>query len=443
MKFEEDQSLIEHFRQSIQFPTVSNEDTEKVNWSAFEDLHQYLKKTYPAVYRMFTKTNLGKAGLQFCWKAEHPRQPPLLFMAHQDVVEIGDPSRWKYPPFSAKLADGCIWGRGTVDCKSLLISELEAVEELFANGFRPDYDLYLSFGYSEEVYMKNAPNGAQLLADHLEEQGVKVGCIFDEGGGISKEKNGKLVARIGLGEKAAVNFELYKDSAGGHSSKPGSGTAVGAVAKAIVAIEGNPFPYRLTPLVIKQLQADAAVKEGDVKRIYGDPEQYWDELCDLAKKDNALDAMLHTTIAFTMTSASEQPNVLPSHAATVMSCRILQGDTVQSVQDYFAAFLPEGVRIRHISGKDPAATSLPEGTYYSLTEKVLKKLYGDDIILVPFLCLGATDSRYYARTAENTFRFDGLYRDSRWSEAHQVNEKIPGDLLTTGKQFFKLLMTTY
>ena len=79
MKFEEDQSLIEHFRQSIQFPTVSNEDTGKVNWSAFEDLHQYLKKTYPAVYRMFTKTNLGKAGLQFCWKAEHPRQPPLLF----------------------------------------------------------------------------------------------------------------------------------------------------------------------------------------------------------------------------------------------------------------------------------------------------------------------------------------------------------------------------
>lgn len=443
MNFEEEQKLIEHFRHLIQFPTISNEDTEKTNWPAFESLHQYLKTTYPVIYKNFTETTVGKAGLQFHWQATHPRKAPLLLMAHQDVVETGDLSQWNYPPFSATLADGCLWGRGAVDCKSLLVSELEAVEDLFSAGFRPDYDLYLSFGYSEEVYIKNAPNGAQLLADHLEEKGIKIGCIFDEGGSISKEKNGKLVARIGLGEKAAVNFELYKDSPGGHSSKPGSGTAVGAIAKAIVAIEEQPFPYRLTPLVIRQLKSEATVKEGPVQRIYGDPETYWEELCELARQDKSLDAMLHTTIAFTMTTASSQPNVLPAHATAVMSCRILQGDTVQSVQNYLTAFLPSGVHIRHLSGSDPTAASLPEGTYYTLTEKVLNELYGKDIILVPFLCLGATDSRYYGKIAESTFRFSGLYRDDRWSEAHQVNEKIPCELLPAGKQFFKSLLSNY
>src|SRR5688500_7212263 len=45
--------------------------------------------------------------------------PSLLFMTHLDVVPVEDESTWTYPPFSATLADGKIWGRGSDDCKAV------------------------------------------------------------------------------------------------------------------------------------------------------------------------------------------------------------------------------------------------------------------------------------------------------------------------------------
>lgn len=443
MNVHEDTALTAHFQKLIECQTVSNEYGNKVDWSEFEKLHSYLREFYPTIFKEFQLTEIGEAGLQFCWKAAKPRKQPLLLMSHQDVVEVGNLTQWKYPPFSATYADGCVHGRGTTDCKHLLLAEMEAVEELLATGWRPDYDLYISLGYGEEIYRADGPDAARLLSQNLEKQGVKIGCTFDEGGQIVLQEDGKRIAHIGLGEKAAVNFEIYKNCAGGHSSKPGPGTALGAVAKAIVDIEAHPYPYRLTPLAEAQLKAMTVVATGDKKKIYLDPQGHWDDLCRLAKENPELDALLHTTFAFTMASASTQPNVMPAHVTTGMSCRILQGDTIESVMDYLKQFLPEGVEIRHISGENPMPTSTPDSDDYRLVETILHQLYGDDIILIPFLVLGATDTHYYAPVVHNVFRFDGFCFDSRWSNPHQVNEKIPADALPAGKAFFSALLKAY
>ena len=41
-------------------------------------------------------------------------------LTHVDVVGIGDITQWKYPPFEGRIADGYIWGRGTLDDLSLI-----------------------------------------------------------------------------------------------------------------------------------------------------------------------------------------------------------------------------------------------------------------------------------------------------------------------------------
>ncbi len=46
--------------------------------------------------------------------------PTLLADAHYDVVPPYDENRWKYPPFSAKIVDGVLYGRGSADCKASL-----------------------------------------------------------------------------------------------------------------------------------------------------------------------------------------------------------------------------------------------------------------------------------------------------------------------------------
>jgi carboxypeptidase PM20D1 len=48
---------------------------------------------------------------------------PVLFMSHMDVVPIEEVSRgqWSEDPLGGKVADGVIWGRGTLDDKSKII----------------------------------------------------------------------------------------------------------------------------------------------------------------------------------------------------------------------------------------------------------------------------------------------------------------------------------
>ena len=41
----------------------------------------------------------------------------ILFDGHMDTVDVIDEDRWTYPPFSGQIAEGNIYGRGTVDMK--------------------------------------------------------------------------------------------------------------------------------------------------------------------------------------------------------------------------------------------------------------------------------------------------------------------------------------
>lgn len=97
------------------FPTPT---PEKVDWETFLGLHKYLEETYPLVHKTLTKEVFGKVGLLYHWKGTGKSgKLPLMLTAHQDVVPEGDHSMWKYPPYEGVIAEGCVWGRGSSDCK--------------------------------------------------------------------------------------------------------------------------------------------------------------------------------------------------------------------------------------------------------------------------------------------------------------------------------------
>ena len=183
------------------------------------------------------------------------------------------------------------------------------------------------------------------------------------------------------------------------------------------------MPYRLTALAKAQLQALAPLQTGAKKEIYADPEGRWDELCALARDDRELDAILHTTLAVTKASGSPQTNVLPAHAECTMSVRILQGDTVESVKKYLE--------------------SIVESEEYRLLESVVKEVYGKDTAVVPMVMTGATDSRNYSAVCGNIFRFSGRILTKEWGEAHQIDEKVPADVIEPAVRFFKTFLRAY
>lgn len=57
-------------------------------------------------------------------------KPVLILNGHMDVVPPGDESRWAYPPFSGKVVEGRIYGRGATDMKGGLAVIMTVFAEL-------------------------------------------------------------------------------------------------------------------------------------------------------------------------------------------------------------------------------------------------------------------------------------------------------------------------
>lgn len=153
----------EHLSKIIQVPTVSirgrNDNTEIYKF------HDLLEQQYPNIHRVCERVDIDGA-LLFIWHGKDKNRNPICLMSHQDVVPA-DSEKWKYDAFSGKIAEGKIWGRGTVDTKGALCAILESIEELIKEGFTPVCDVYVGSSNNEEITGDGAVKTVEYLYERV------------------------------------------------------------------------------------------------------------------------------------------------------------------------------------------------------------------------------------------------------------------------------------
>ncbi len=177
---------IKHLSEAIRFETVSHQDPASNDQAAWQNLHVWLRQTYPAVHQKLTLKPIAEHSLIYRWQGSDPDLPPIILMAHQDVVPVtaGTEKDWKYPPFSGQIADNAVWGRGSVDDKGSLIALFEAVEALVLSGFQPRRTIYLVSGHDEEV----GGSGAKAAAEYLARTEKQILFTLDEGAAVVNDE---------------------------------------------------------------------------------------------------------------------------------------------------------------------------------------------------------------------------------------------------------------
>ncbi|WP_374832567.1 ArgE/DapE family deacylase [Paenochrobactrum pullorum] len=75
----------------------------------------------------------------------------LLLNGHTDVIPVGNGEGWSDNPWSAKIDNGLIYGRGAADMKSGVASHILAVEYLKQAGVKLKGDVYINVVIDEEV----------------------------------------------------------------------------------------------------------------------------------------------------------------------------------------------------------------------------------------------------------------------------------------------------
>ncbi len=430
--------VAETLAQAVRFRTVST-DLSHPDFRGFLD---FLQTRYPASHASLERIELDPVTPLYKWQGSNPDLKPILLAAHYDVVPIASRDQWTYPPFDGIVADGYVWGRGTLDNKGALIAIMTVVEKLIADGFTPQRDIYLSFGGDEEV----GGDGAKAVADHLQSQGVQLAWALDEGSFVLDKVIPGLdvpVASINLSEKGYVTMTLVATAKGGHSSMPPRETAVGKLAGAVHRLQENPVPGGLTGVSAEFFDALGRHFSLDKRAIFANRWLFDPVLEGILSGAPSTDAMLRSTTAPTMLSGSPKENVLPTKATATINFRIHPRDTVESLEAHVRqAVADEEIEIivhhDHASPASPVSDS--EGPGYLDIQASIHAAFGP-IASVPGLTIAATDARHYAKAADAAYRINPFsITGEDLTRFHGIDERLSLDNIAAGINFYAALI---
>jgi len=357
---------------------------------------------------------------------------PLVLNHHMDVVPA-DPSSWSHPPFGGEVADGYVWGRGTLDTKNLGVMFLLALEQLIQAGVTlqrpiiflavPDEEMLGSFG------MK------WLVEHHLDELDPE--WVWDEGGGgfILRDLLGERPAfGVAVVEKQIQHLRLVATGEPGHGSTPHDNNAAVTLMHALDRIL-VPHPVRVnevTAAMFREIGKALQFPLSFLMRHLDNP-----LILKLAARQLAankkINAMLRDTISLTMLDAGYKVNVIPERAEAAIDCRLLPDTNAARFHRWLETTIgDERVRVETIETSTPTALSPIDSPFFEAVRHALAR-HVPDAITFPLQVPGGTDSRFFRPHNIPAYGFGPFVLElSEMDRVHGIDERISIENLVLG-----------
>jgi acetylornithine deacetylase/succinyl-diaminopimelate desuccinylase-like protein len=345
-------------------------------------------------------------------------KPPLMLSSHTDIVPV-EAERWTHPPFAAELADGCIWGRGSIDMKSKCATDLGLMLALSRASVAPERDLIFAAVADEEA---GSELGARFLVERHPEL-VRAGYVLNETGGFTLFMGERRFYPIQVAEKGFVTVKMTVSAAPGHGSMPRSDTAIAWLADLITRITRTPMRRRLTPL-IRDTLAELGIPTDKAPPI--------------------LRPMMANTVTPTILRAGYKDNVIPGEASVILDGRTLPGENEHS-------FLRE---LRDIVGPEPALEVLKaappaEASADTPLFRLIKtrtEAADPGARAIAWMLPGATDSKFYAHLGATCYGFAPVKLDPKMPFGalyHGNDERMPIDGFLWGLRLYSEVVLTF
>jgi acetylornithine deacetylase/succinyl-diaminopimelate desuccinylase-like protein len=356
-------------------------------------------------------------------------EAPLLLMGHLDVVPA-EPAEWQHPPFSGAVVGGEVWGRGALDMKSTVATWLMLVLLARRTGLPLKRDIILMANADEET---GGDMGARWIAEHHFDK-VRGAGALSEGGGTVTEIGGRSYFTYQVAEKTSCKFRMTARGAGGHASVPSPDNAVVHLGRAVAALGTTPLPVHITEPFRAFVEGVAAHQPEPSRSAWlgllSDPAHADEQLAaatDDARLQRRLRAMMANTATPTMLQAGSKINVIPATAECMVDCRILPGQTKESVEAEVRAVLhAAGVLeqvelewlLRPIKKDSPVHGPLVDAMRIALER------YAPGVPLIPVMSTGGTDNEFFRNLGMPIYGFVPLPPGEAFGTIHAADERI-------------------
>ena len=367
-------------------------------------------------------------------------KPPLLFLAHMDVVEAKR-ADWQRDPFVLHEEGGFLYGRGASDNKLGLTHLVAAFTLLKRQGFRPDRDLVLAFTGDEETDMTTS----RLLAERLAVRKPAFAINSDSGGGRADASGKPVSFAVQVAEKTFANFEVTIRNPGGHSARPRADNSIYELAELLGRVRTHRFGLvdgELTRTMLREVAESPSASES-LKAGVAALEQRPGDLAILAALDSEprLGFAYRTTCVPTLLSGGHADNALPQSATATINCRIFPGVEIETVRRTLAAVGGNAAAEWKVVGEPFGAPASPAdpALFAAFSDAFADRASG--VPVVPYMTPGATDGKHFRARGIPTYGVSADFTlGGDVSGVHGLNERIPERSLFEAFDFWPRLI---
>jgi acetylornithine deacetylase/succinyl-diaminopimelate desuccinylase-like protein len=264
-----------------------------------------------------------------------------------------------------------------------------------------------------------------LLATHRDL--IDAPLVINPDGGEAGIKQGrKLYVAVQTSEKYVLTFGVEATDKGGHSSRPTADNPIYRLAAALARLSQYRFPVHVTDTTRHYFERRAALESGQIQADMravglGSADQAAIERLSAVVETNI---MLRTTCTATQIDGGHAENALPQRARASLQCRVIPGESPESVQTALQSVLADPLVT--FSTITPATPSPESPLTPSLVRDVEKVVHGfwPDVIVLPEMSPSASDSRYTRALDMPSYGIDAMFDDLDDARAHGRDERI-------------------
>ena len=398
------------------------------NKAAFEKFYALLEELFPYLTAKAEKLTFGGGCFFYVIKGKNAAKSVLL-MSHHDVVDGSD--GWDTDPFHATEKDGYLYGRGTIDTKTPLFAELQAAEELLADGYGFEgIDLYIGSSNNEEV----CGDGMVLAEEYFRANGIRFDLVLDEGGAITEGQIPGVKCKSAVVAVHEKSRHVYRCTATldtkGHGGFGGAkDSAVERLSRFITEVSDKKeriYKGRFYPEVRATFERHAPYMSFPMNFLFGNIGVFSPIIKKIMMGIPAAGAMLSTGLSFTTMKAGDDrdPQIRAKTAEVTMFLRCIREDDLYAGLEKIRKIAAKyGVSIEEVE-RDYCKPTDFEKEAYATVETLLHENF-PDVAVVPFLLTAGTDARRLTDVADHILRFAPIdLNKKQFASIHGDNEHI-------------------
>ncbi|MDA0300973.1 MAG: M20/M25/M40 family metallo-hydrolase [Chloroflexi bacterium] len=339
---------------------------------------------------------------------------PFMLLNHMDVVPV-QREYWDEEPFAGIVKDGHIWGRGTLDMKSLGVAELMTFLTLKRLGVALARDVVFFAMADEEA---GGEFGMRWInREHPE--ALDAEYVINEGAAGSTELFGmqRPVVSVAVSEKGPLWLRLVTEGRPGHASVPQGDNGVDRLVRALHRIQHWERPLVISPILLEYFERlqRAGIYRGEATEA---------GLVEATERDPRLKALLSNTISATTLTAGIKHNVIPARAEATIDVRLLPGVRADDFQADLAGVIDDpAVRIERVYAGSSDANPFDTELFRTIEDVV--HAHVEDAVVVPSIDTWFTDSSVLRNRGIVAYGFSGQVNTPEiTSGVHGNNERI-------------------